>query len=102
MTPPDQQNGCGITDTKVNLKEGMSNLIVTMMPANGLVPSGDWTSVIQLGSPYIDGLVQERRNSIANTMELRLSCTIDGLVQERRNSIANALELRLSCTNPSI
>ena len=27
---------------------------------------------------------------------------IDGLVQERRNSIANALELRHSCTNPSI
>ena len=26
----------------------------------------------------------------------------DGLVQERRNSIANALELRLSWTNPSI
>ena len=26
---------------------------------------------------------------------------IDGLVQERRNSIANALELRVSCTNPS-
>ena len=24
---------------------------------------------------YIDGLVQERRNSIANTLELRLSCT---------------------------
>ena len=27
---------------------------------------------------------------------------IDGLVQERRNSIANALELRLSCTNRAI
>ena len=27
---------------------------------------------------------------------------IAGLVQERRNSIANALELRLSCTNPYI
>ena len=27
---------------------------------------------------------------------------IDGLVQERRSSIANALELHLSCTNPSI
>ena len=27
---------------------------------------------------------------------------IDGLVQERHNSIAHALELRLSCTNPSI
>ena len=26
---------------------------------------------------------------------------LDGLVQERRNSIANALELCLSCTNPS-
>ena len=26
---------------------------------------------------------------------------MDGLAQERRNSIANALELRLSCTNPS-
>ena len=25
---------------------------------------------------------------------------IDGLMQERRYSIANALELRLSCTNP--
>ena len=27
---------------------------------------------------------------------------IDGLMREIRNSIANALELRLSCTNPSI
>ena len=27
---------------------------------------------------------------------------ITGLVQERRNSIANALELRLSCTNLSL
>ena len=27
---------------------------------------------------------------------------IDGLEQERRNSIANALELRLCCTNPSM
>ena len=25
---------------------------------------------------------------------------IDGLMQERRDFIANALELRLSCTNP--
>ena len=27
---------------------------------------------------------------------------IDGLMQERFNSIANTLELRLSCTKPSI
>ena len=56
---------------------------------------------------YFDELVQERRNSIADALELCLSCTnpsicIDGLEQERCNSIANILELRLSCTNPSI
>ena len=54
---------------------------------------------------YVNGLVQERRNSIASALELRLSCTnpsVDGLVQKGRNSIANALELRLSCTNPSM
>ena len=32
----------------------------------------------------------------------RTKAYIDGLVQERRNSSANALELRLSYTNPSI
>ena len=35
------------------------------------------------------------------TMLLVIVYQFDGLVQERRNSIANALELRLSCTNPS-
>ena len=33
---------------------------------------------------------------------LFLIAYIDGLVQERCNSIANALELRLPCINPSI
>ena len=47
----------------------------------------------------IHGLVQERRNSIANALESRFSCT-NPSKQERLNSIANALELRLSCTNP--
>ena len=42
-----------------------------------------------------------------NCISLRLLKIIvqdcfDGLVQERRNSIANALELRLSCINPAI
>ena len=27
---------------------------------------------------------------------------LDGLMQDRRNSIANALEIRLSCTNSSV
>ena len=34
--------------------------------------------------------------------EITLDEYIDGLVQERHNTIANALELRLSCTNPSM
>ena len=71
-----------------------------------------------------DGLVQERRNSIADALELCLSCTnpsswwckdsgigpilwvnrndhIDGLMQDCSISIANALEILQSCTKPS-
>ena len=36
------------------------------------------------------------------TQEVSNSHDTDELVQERRNSIANTLELHLSCTNPSI
>ena len=42
---------------------------------------------------HIDGLVQERRNSIADALESRLSCanpSINGLVQARHKSIADA------------
>ena len=37
--------------------------------------------------------MQERRNSIANALELRISCTnpTNELMQERRNSIASLL-----------
>ena len=51
----------------------------------------------------IDGLVQERCNSIANAMELHLSYTnqliwyIDSLVQDCSNSSAWAMELLQSC-----
>ena len=37
-----------------------------------------------------------------NLWYLHMSHYFNGLVQERHNSIANALELRLSCTNPLI
>ena len=37
-----------------------------------------------------------------NIFFLKSDHYIDGLVQERRNPIANSLELRLSCTKPSI
>ena len=36
------------------------------------------------------------------THNIYIACIIDGLVQERRKSIAGALELRLTCTYPSI
>ena len=35
-------------------------------------------------------------------LETKKKVDIDELVQERRNSIVNALELRRSCTNPPI
>ena len=44
-----------------------------------------------------------RTNSNSNSSNaIRRGKNIKDLVQERRNSIANALELPLSCTNPSI
>ena len=47
--------------------------------------------------------LQRNLNTNATTFfHENVSENIDGLVQERRNSIASALELRLSCTNPSI
>ena len=47
----------------------------------------------------MDSLVQDCSNSIANALELLLSCTKPfGLVQDCSNSIANALELLQSCT----
>ena len=73
------------------------------------------------GMSYIDSLMEERHNSSALAMELRLFCikpsicqqrkpscctlpisNIDGLVQERDNSNTLAMELHCSCTNPSI
>ena len=53
---------------------------------------------------YIDGLVQEKRNSSALATELCLSCTnpYRWVSARKRNSSALAMELCLSCTNPSI
>ena len=43
-----------------------------------------------------------RREKFLETSNPVFHYHIDGLVQERRNSSALALELRLSCTDPSI
>ena len=47
----------------------------------------------------LHGDIKWVRGQHYNTLEWHY---IDGLVQERRNSSALAMELRLSCTNPSI
>ena len=54
------------------------------------------------GNPYAlkDGLLYWDRAQVSNHNKI-CKGQIDGLVQERRNSIANTLELHLSCTNPS-
>ena len=67
------------------------------------------TSAVGVPSTHLvvsgDGLVMNGWQAITRTTVDQQTCWwchIDGLVQERRNSIANALELRLSGTNPSI
>ena len=51
-------------------------------------------------------IIRNYRNWNIKELRILLPClgqgNIDGLVQERRNSIANALELRLSFTNASM
>ena len=46
--------------------------------------------------------VQNKDRIISKSTKREFSRDIHGLVQERRNSSALAMELRLSCTNPSI
>ena len=49
----------------------------------------------------VNGMVADIQVSCIAKSSVLTVKEIDGLAQERRNSIANALELRLSCTNPS-
>ena len=46
--------------------------------------------------------LQKSKNPTINNHKPDYKLNLNGLVQERHNSIANALELHLSCTNPSI
>ena len=72
---------------------------VTKVFADGLAPT--WCQAIcnhrNAGHTYLDhpDVMKRAHTSLWDH-------DIDGLVHERRNYIANALELRLSCTNPSI
>ena len=81
---------CPIMPTAVAWKnvEYRSNLV--LVNKKGSVVSTHATTERAVGSRYFRRIWSEIDRD-----------EIDGLVQERRNSIAIALDLRLSCTNPS-
>ena len=57
-----------------NWKVNISIFIIITVPANGLAKPSAGKLMVKFAS-HIDGLVQEKRNSSALAMELRLSCT---------------------------
>ena len=61
--------------------------------------AGKWlNSVLSLRSPSLPTVTPWWLTTLRVSHD---NLPVDGLMQERRNSIANALKLRLSCTNPS-
>ena len=54
---------------------GLTQILLGRVRGPALVLKTDQAIIFCDAQAYIDGLVQERRNSIANTLELRLSCT---------------------------
>ena len=50
----------------------------------------------------IDSTIKEPHGTLPFLQKYEITDHIDGLMQERRNSIANALQLCLLCTNPLI
>ena len=62
------------------------------MAADDLVMQGARASAAMIWTNFFSGIIKTFHTKGKHT---------NGLMQERRNSIATALELRLSCTNPS-
>ena len=67
------------------------------LPESGLATT--WAPIFQ---KWFIGLIIQILSKYNTCSYYVLNNDLDGLVQERCNSIANAMELRLSCTNPSI
>ena len=78
---------------------GLDQLFVGAQTSN--LKIGSWNLVFSYSTwPALDTFKGISLNE--NVFQMEVHWNIDGLVQERSNSIANALELRLSCTNLSI
>ena len=74
-----------------------SNLTALQFRADSRLAPSQWETLLQCNtvSHWLGA-------NLESTLYLIMTAPLWGAVQERRNSIANALELRLSCTDPSI
>ena len=79
--------------TVVSLVQVMACHLFAISPSlEPLMPCGKlnfWSARLKASVPYIDGFVQETCNSIANALELHLSCT-SPLICSIQNSTAQA------------
>ena len=77
---------------------------ITSPCSSYLGPVSLWIHIYRYKNPYYEDKTVMRPSCIMTEFFWQWGITfyIGGLVQERRNSIANALELRLSYTNPPI
>ena len=57
--------------------------------------------VITMTAILVPNIQVKPLQSISRSGTRRHDLQIDGLIQERRNFVANVLVLRFSCTNPS-
>ena len=82
---------CGLVSANFNLQGDSTGVVENHIRADSRLAPSQWETALQ-------------SNAISHWLGANLESVvhIDGLLQERRNSIANALELRLSCINPAI
>ena len=72
---------------------------VIIVPADGPAPNGAGPSAGTVLTTNLDTFPSQSF-SVCQEFCITSLDQIDGFLQERRNSIANELELHLSCTNP--
>ena len=70
---------------------------------NAVIDEYSFTNAVSAQQQVTPKNLTRRMYSLDKVLPHNISIKhIDGLAQERRNSIANTLELRFSCSNPSI
>ena len=96
-------------DTSVLSADLFRPALCLLMNQHSLVAQAQWwptvDSKITIHLPHslFDFILIESSSNYFWVIDHKISsASFDGLVEERGNSIANALELSLSCTNPSV